>query len=408
MVIRAMVSSSSSLSTGNPLLTQPTEKLTKMNHSVWYAQVRAVIRGARLMGHLTGESKPPPSQVPQEGANGAQVKDDSGKVLMTPNPEFEDWEAMDQQVLSYLLGSLSKEILIHVSTCDTAAPAWAAIQGIFVSRMRARTVNTRLALGTTRKGNLSTMDYFNKMKALDDEMAVAGRPLDDEELIEYIITGLYEEFTPLVSAICARAEPISLSEFYSQLLSFETHVGLLQDGQSRSINTSTRGGFRGRGNMRARGTGTGGHDFSTGRGGGRGGYGYHNAQKYSNNNELVICQVCGKKNHAATECWHRFNESYIPEQKIIAHAATGSYNIDPNWYANSGATDHITGELEKIAIRNKYQGGDQIHMASGAGMDISHIGHNTVYTPHCPIYLNNILYVPRTRKKSCLCSSPYI
>jgi hypothetical protein len=221
------------------------------------------------MGHLTGESKSPPSH--RVGANGAQVKDDSGKVLMTPNPEFEDWEAIDQQVPSYLLESLSKEILIHVSTCDTAATAWAAIQGIFASRTRARTVNTRLALGTTRKGNLSAMDYFNKMKALGDEMAAAGRPLHDEELIEYIITGLDEEFTTLISAIWARAEPISLSEFYSQLLSFETHVGLLQDGQSRSINASTRGGFRGRGNMRGRGTDTGGRDFSTGRGGlGRG------------------------------------------------------------------------------------------------------------------------------------------
>jgi hypothetical protein len=77
---------------------------------------------------------------------------------------------------------------------------------------------------------MSAMDYFNKMKALGDEMAAVGRPLDDEELIEYIITRLDEDNTPLVSVICARAKPISLSEFYSQLLSFETHVGLLQDG----------------------------------------------------------------------------------------------------------------------------------------------------------------------------------
>jgi hypothetical protein len=76
-------------------------------------------------------------------------------------------------------------------------------------------VNTQIALGTTRKGNLSEMYYFSKMKVLGDEMAVAGRPMDDEELIEYIITGLDEEYTPLVSAICARDESVSLSEFYS-------------------------------------------------------------------------------------------------------------------------------------------------------------------------------------------------
>jgi hypothetical protein len=65
---------------------------------------------------------------------------------------------------------------------------------------------------------------------------------------------------------------------------------------------------------------------------------------------------------------------------------------------DSGATDHITGELDKLTVRNKYQGGDQIHMASGACMNISHIGHDVVNTPHRSIQLNNILYVPRARK----------
>jgi hypothetical protein len=35
------------------------------------------------------------------------------------------------------------------------------------------------------------------------------------------------------------------------------------------------------------------------------------------------------------------------EQKN-ANAAT-SYGVDSNWYTESGATDHITGELDKLA-----------------------------------------------------------
>jgi hypothetical protein len=218
---------------------------------------------------------------------------------MIPNPEYEDWDALDQQVLSYLLGSLSKEILSHVSNCATYVEAWTAIEGVFTSHTRARTVNIRLALRTTRKGNLSAMDYFSKMKALSDEMAAAGRPLDDEELIEYIITGLDEEYTPLVSAICARVEPISLSEFYSQFLSFETHVALLQDGQNRTVNATTRGGgarscgspgMRGRGGPGDRGPSPGRDGFGRDRGGQNRGsfyniYGGH--QKYNND---LMCQ----------------------------------------------------------------------------------------------------------------------
>jgi hypothetical protein len=138
---------------------------------------------------------------------------------------------------------------------------------------------------------------------------------------------------------------------------------------------------------------------------GRGGFGGKNCGSFHNNygghqkyNNDLLCQVCFKKNHTVAECWHRFDESYVPEQKSVALAGANAYNIDTDWYADSGATDHITNELEKLAIRNKYQGGNQIHTANGGGMEISHIGHNTVYTPHCPIYLNNILYVPRTTK----------
>jgi hypothetical protein len=69
-----------------------------------------------------------------------------------------------------------------------------------------------LALGNTRKGDMSITEYFRKMKALGNEMKAVGRPLDDEELIEYILTVLDEEYTPLVSALYSRVEPISISE----------------------------------------------------------------------------------------------------------------------------------------------------------------------------------------------------
>jgi hypothetical protein len=78
-------------------------------------------------------------------------------------------------------------------------------------------------------------------------------------------------------------------------------------------------------------------------------YGGH--QKYNND---LLCQVCFKKNHTVAECWHRFDESYVPEQKSVALAGANAYNIDTDWYADSEATDHITNELEKLAIRNKY------------------------------------------------------
>jgi hypothetical protein len=68
---------------------------------------------------------------------------------------------------------------------------------------------------------------------------------------------------------------------------------------------------------------------------------------------------------------------------------------------DSGATDHITGELERLTMRNKYHSGDHIHAADGAGMEIANIGHSTVYSPNTNFHLKNVLHVPQSHKSLC-------
>jgi hypothetical protein len=58
-------------------------------------------------------------------------------------------------------------------------------------RHRARTINLRVVLTTTHKGNLSITEYVAKMKNLGD----------DEELVEYILSGLEDDFESVVSAV---------------------------------------------------------------------------------------------------------------------------------------------------------------------------------------------------------------
>jgi hypothetical protein len=78
----------------------------------------------------------------------------------------------------------------------------------------------------------------------------------------------------------------------------------------------------------------------------------------------------------------------------MAYAAT-SYNRDPAWYADSVATDHITGDLNKLTTKENYIGQEQVHVANDTGMMIKHIGHSIVSTPFQPIHLNNVLHVPQ-------------
>lgn len=75
-----------------------------------------------------------------------------------------------------------------------------------------------------------------------------------------------------------------------------------------------------------------------------------------------------------------------------------SYGVDSNWYADSGATDHVMGELDKLVMRDAYHGIDQIYTASGSGMRINHIGQSIIRTPHRDHHLNHVLHVPQASK----------
>lgn len=108
-----------------------------------------------------------------------------------------------------------------------------------------------------------------------------------------------------------------------------------------------------------------------------------------------MCQVCGRLGHTALVCWYRFDEEYMPEKTSTAANYSGG---DASWYADSGATDHVTGKLDKLALQEKYNDTDHIHTATGQGMDMSYVGHATVPSPVHDIHLNNTLFVPRTKK----------
>jgi histone deacetylase 1/2 len=81
-------------------------------------------------------------------------------------------------------------------------------------------------------------------------------------------------------------------------------------------------------------------------------------------------------------------------------SSSGALQIaDPAWYADSGATHHITHELDKLTSREPYHGTDQVHTANGSGMRIHNIGHAILPTPSSrSLALNRVLHVPKATR----------
>jgi hypothetical protein len=107
------------------------------------------------------------------------------------------------------------------------------------------------------------------MQGLDNDMATVGKLLDDEDLVQYILVGLDEDYDSVVNSVLARPQAISVGELLSQVQAFESRVDLRPGGSGSSANFAGRGGCGGFGRRDGRGrSGRGGRAPTLG--GGRG------------------------------------------------------------------------------------------------------------------------------------------
>jgi predicted nucleic acid-binding Zn ribbon protein len=105
------------------------------------------------MGYLDGTSP--------ELAKTLEVAKANNKKEVVPNPDHTSWVAKDQQLLSYLLNSLTKHALAQVTSVKTSAEEWEALETRFAAHSIARMTNLRMQLTNTKKGNMISTAYFN-------------------------------------------------------------------------------------------------------------------------------------------------------------------------------------------------------------------------------------------------------
>ena len=166
----------------------PAEKLTKGSYLLWKAQVMPGLRGAQVTGLLDGSDAAPPTTVEQQQSDKTTVA--------VPNPLYAPWLSKDQRVLSYLMNSLSKEVLTQFVGKENTYDLWTGITTLFASQSQSRITNLRIAITTTKKGSMSSTAYISKMKSLGDELVDVDRSVFDPKMVDYILTGLDCEYVP--------------------------------------------------------------------------------------------------------------------------------------------------------------------------------------------------------------------
>jgi histone deacetylase 1/2 len=124
----------------------------------------------------------------------------------------------------------------------------------------------------------------------------------------------------------------------------------------------------------------------------------HGAKPNTGGRNTILCQLCGIPRHTVSKCFKCFNRDFLDigndgsntekqitmaANSVIAFSAHGAHTqtyVDPTWYADSGATHHITHDLDKLTTMKPYHGTKHVHTANGA-VRIHNIGHAILPTP---------------------------
>ena len=394
------------------------------NYLLWRAAILPLLRSRYLMGYVDGSYPCPPERVLQQL--------EGGRTVSVFNPEHRSWVMQDQAILSGIVSSLMPQVGGLIMFATTAEEAWVTLQESFSQQSTAQSVQIRTQLGEVQKLNSTVSVYFNKIKNLSDQLTALGQPLRPEEFSAYVLKGLDEDYDNLAENVNGRETPISARDLHSRLIFTEQRVEARRAKagvgfSNSSANAAYRGGGRGAPPKPAYGN-TGGYSkqpssskppsptqlpISNNGGAPSGGSGGRRWNTQDGNRP--ICQLCNAVGHVAARCWKRFDKNFLGvgndgtnmERQVAmlahgtshGHAPPASYQIDPAWYMDSGATDHLTGDIDNLHVKEPYQGKDHVHTANGSGMRISHVDQSTLATSsNRSLHLKNILYVPQVTR----------
>jgi hypothetical protein len=217
----------------------PAQQLTRSNFLLWKALVLPAFRGANVMSHLDGSDRAPAKTV--------EVEDSEKNKTQVPNPAYIDWMARDQQVLRFLLNTLSPDVLSHLLEVTSTAEAWTAINAMFKTASRTKVQHLRGELNDTKKLSMTADQYYTKMKSFASELSALGKPVADDELLGYLLHGLDKgEYNALITTVNGNTDT-SLDEFYEQLCSYDMRNGVEENGSFvSSANLACRGDQRSR------------------------------------------------------------------------------------------------------------------------------------------------------------------
>ncbi|KAH9619915.1 hypothetical protein KSS87_011603 [Heliosperma pusillum] len=204
------------------------EKLTPLTFLPWKTQIESILFGYDLVKYLDGSHPLPPPTITTTPA--ATSTDPTPESKTIPNPAHQSWLRLDRLLYGALLGTIPPTVSPLVIRSTTAKEAWDILSATYANPSRGHILQIKERLNSLTKNTQPISDYMQAIKACTDQLAIMGKPMDQEDIISKTLKGLdYDTFKPIIDAIMARDEPITFEALHEKLINFElTHTQTTQ------------------------------------------------------------------------------------------------------------------------------------------------------------------------------------
>ena len=147
------------------------------------------------------------------------------------NPSYDEWEAEDAQVKSWLINSMTDKLITHFVQCGMAKEVWDVVKMSYLDVLDSSQVYELMKKSfQSRQGGCPLSEYYNELNSIFLELDY-HRPSDMEctnniqklrkhtveDRIYILLTGLDHNLDQVSGRILATFPLLSLEEAYSQV-----------------------------------------------------------------------------------------------------------------------------------------------------------------------------------------------
>ncbi|KAL4578315.1 hypothetical protein LXL04_014436 [Taraxacum kok-saghyz] len=331
-------------------------KLSSTNYLSWKTQIEALLYGLDLFKFIDGSN---PSPAPTVAADGTSK----------PHKDFDAWFRQDRLLFGAIVGTLSSSIVPLITNAKSSLDAWSILSKTYANPSRGHIKQLQYRLKQTSKSSDQTItDYMQTIKTLVDELSILGKKMDTEDITDAVLTGLDSTaYKSVIDAIHARDSAISFHELHEKLINHE--LSLAQSSPTTNLHQPASAFAATKRNPTKP---------------------WNHRQ--SNNNQPILptpnqpstttskylgkCQFCFTKGHSLTSCYafkNKYPQINLPSiprttynnNNPQAHMMNTTTDSNSGWLFDSGASHHITNDLNALSMHTPYDGTDELVIGDG-------------------------------------------